>query len=351
MSKAYSLMEAYYQVYSESEQLDEVSSQTAMRASKEADRKAGMMAHNGDHNGSSKKRKQAVNLYQKALQRSAKKSEMNEGHDNYDLVMDYLLDEGYADTESDAEVIMANMSEEWLESILDEELTGWRKDYAIKRAEELRDRSRSAGDIAKRRSGGRHGIADKMDKRAASLIRVATKDIGGKWEANPTKRGGSGIKGEPKDMDDGVDKSRSNKTDKQLMKSKLRKRAIKSIREDYDNYDLIMAYLLDEGYADTEGDAEVIMANMSEEWLETIIEGIADKKTHPEQRATLRNKRYGFKILNPESPSASRARRKDHRERRGMRGNIGGEGGSEPRYQDNYTSEYPSFRVRGQGLA
>jgi hypothetical protein len=230
MSKAYSLMEAYYQVYSESEQLDEVSSQTAMRASKEADRRAGMMAHNGDKEGSSKKRKQAVNLYQKALQRSSK-SEMNEDLDVYDLIMSHLLDEGYADTESDAEVIMANMSEEWLEGILDEGLTGWRKDYAIKRAEELRDRSRDAGDIAKRRRGGKHGISDNMNKRAAALNRVATKEIGGKWEANPKKRGGSGIKGEPKDMDYGVDRSRSNKTDKQLMKSKLRKRAIKSIRE------------------------------------------------------------------------------------------------------------------------
>jgi hypothetical protein len=119
MSQAYSLMEAYHQVYSNSEQLDEISSQTAMRASREADKKAGMMAHNGDKEGSSKKRKQSVNLYQKALHRSSKKAEMNEEYDTYDLVMSYLLDEGYADTESDAEVIMANMSEEWLEIILE----------------------------------------------------------------------------------------------------------------------------------------------------------------------------------------------------------------------------------------
>jgi hypothetical protein len=115
----YTLMEAYYKVYDEVEQLDEVSAQTAMKASKAADDKANGMSHNGDHNGASKKRKQAVNLYQKALARAKNKTQANESVDNYDLIMSYLLDEGFADTEADAEVIMANMSEEWLEDILE----------------------------------------------------------------------------------------------------------------------------------------------------------------------------------------------------------------------------------------
>ncbi len=40
--------------------------------------------------------------------------------DPFDIVKGYLLDEGYADTEESALVIMANMSEEWRQSILDE---------------------------------------------------------------------------------------------------------------------------------------------------------------------------------------------------------------------------------------
>lgn len=43
-----------------------------------------------------------------------------EVEDHYDTVMDYLLDEGFAESEEDAEVIMANMSDEWREEILDE---------------------------------------------------------------------------------------------------------------------------------------------------------------------------------------------------------------------------------------
>ena len=40
--------------------------------------------------------------------------------DLFDVVIGHLLDEGYADTEEAALVIMSNMSEEWRESILDE---------------------------------------------------------------------------------------------------------------------------------------------------------------------------------------------------------------------------------------
>jgi hypothetical protein len=45
---------------------------------------------------------------------------MQESVDLYDIVLEHLLDEGYADSEEAATVIMANMSEEWREEILDE---------------------------------------------------------------------------------------------------------------------------------------------------------------------------------------------------------------------------------------
>jgi hypothetical protein len=45
---------------------------------------------------------------------------LGEDVDLYDVVLEHLLEEGYADTEEAATVIMANMSEEWREEILDE---------------------------------------------------------------------------------------------------------------------------------------------------------------------------------------------------------------------------------------
>jgi hypothetical protein len=43
-------------------------------------------------------------------------------------------------------------------------------------------------------------------------------------------------------------------------------------KEQADLYDIILSHLLDEGYADCLGSAEIILENMSEEWLEDIIE-------------------------------------------------------------------------------
>jgi len=43
--------------------------------------------------------------------------------DPFDIVMGHLIDEGYAESEEAAAVIMANMSEEWRESILEADLT------------------------------------------------------------------------------------------------------------------------------------------------------------------------------------------------------------------------------------
>ena len=57
-----------------------------------------------------------------ANQSRRERDSYDEELDTYDLVLEYLLDEGYCDDEQSAEVIMANMSEEWLAGILDEEI-------------------------------------------------------------------------------------------------------------------------------------------------------------------------------------------------------------------------------------
>jgi hypothetical protein len=50
-------------------------------------------------------------------------------------------------------------------------------------------------------------------------------------------------------------------------------------KEQVDLYDIILSHLLDEGYADTQEQAEVIMVNMSEDWKESIVlEEVLDEK-------------------------------------------------------------------------
>ena len=77
---------------------------------------------------------------------------------------------------------------------------------------------------------------------------------------------------------------------------KLRKqRVMGEIGESYDLYDVILEYLLDEGYADTNENALVIMANMSEEWRESIIEQQTDPLKTAAENSKKRNDAYGSK--------------------------------------------------------
>jgi len=67
--------------------------------------------------------------------------------------------------------------------------------------------------------------------------------------------------------------------DKQVEQRKKEKYRIK---EQVDLYDLVLSHLLDEGYAETIESAEVMMVNMSEEWRESICEGLGGMRRQPD---------------------------------------------------------------------
>ncbi len=71
---------------------------------------------------------------------------INSSFDMFDLVIGHLLDEGYANTEEAALAIMANMSEDWKESILDEAMSSYdrNRQRAAQRAA-ARNEARKAG--------------------------------------------------------------------------------------------------------------------------------------------------------------------------------------------------------------
>jgi hypothetical protein len=61
--------------------------------------------------------------------------------------------------------------------------------------------------------------------------------------------------------------------------------AKRRMSEDFDLFDTILEYLVAEGYADTNESALVIMANMSEEWRDSIVEG-EEKEEEPKKPFT-----------------------------------------------------------------
>ena len=81
--------------------------------------------------------------------------------------------------------------------------------------------------------------------------------------------------------------------------------------ESYDLFDYMMEYLIDEGYADTNENALVIMANMSEEWRESIIEQQTDPLKTAAENSAKRNDAYGskkFQQVVDDSPSNPRSK-------------------------------------------
>ena len=68
------------------------------------------------------KAKQSARGAQRSALTPNERKQLNMEFDLYDVILEYLISEGYADTNENALVIMANMSEEWRDSIV--EVTG-----------------------------------------------------------------------------------------------------------------------------------------------------------------------------------------------------------------------------------
>jgi len=87
-------------------------------------------------------------------------------------------------------------------------------------------------------------------------------------------------------------------------------------RQSFDVFDVIKGHLIDEGYADTEESALVIMANMSEEWKESIVEArVDDGKSKEDKRKirTARSGRAGVNLPNSSLHTGDIDRRHAHR--------------------------------------
>jgi hypothetical protein len=127
--------------------------------------------------------KRSPTFYRKDKHLSKMTKTQREDYDLYDIILSHLLDEGYAETPESAEVIMVNMSEEWrqsiVEEVLDEELTGARKqtasdmlDRKLRDVETLRKLS-----ARKRQKPEDLGSGNKARRRAGKEVKDSTLGI------------------------------------------------------------------------------------------------------------------------------------------------------------------------------
>ena len=134
--------------------------------------------------------------------------------------------------------------------------------------------------IAKKTGGG--SFADKATKLADRQTYGDKKKKDGRENLARKQRGdfrdttssSPGLHGYAYKSDDPKVKAKQSARGKQ--RGALTPNEKKQLNNSYDLYDVILSHLIDEGYADTEESALVIMGNMSEEWRQSIVEGLVD---------------------------------------------------------------------------
>ena len=211
-----SLQEAYMEVYSSTEEIDEATATppSKFNVRKGLDAKSRRLRRSSDFYAygkdpdpeerkiSTSKGEGGITKNPKKLRKQKALGEIGEQVDLYDIILSHLLDEGYAETPEAAEVIMVNMSEDWRESIveevLDEELTGARYKRAMEKAGGREALGKIPMTLAARVAVGREGQPLEVARKdPRNSVRTTTK--------GPTKRGGSGFKRRTKSDFQGVD--------------------------------------------------------------------------------------------------------------------------------------------------
>ena len=129
--------------------------------------------------------------------------------------------------------------------------------------------SSSGSTVLKRNTGASGGVLGSLDKFARDTAGKVGETIG-RNRGQQTGIPGAGTVG-------GVLGSQQGKQTYDNLKDKAGKVLGGFLKQDYEpnNFDFILEYLVAEGYADTNKAAIAIMANMSEEWRQSIVEKLS----------------------------------------------------------------------------
>jgi hypothetical protein len=315
------LQEAYNQVYQEVEQLDEASPiysrggeqrrtqtprQIGVKGAPHNIPKGGTTISDRDPQGTrlftgdqdrgkgSKAAKRAAALKPKEKSfpnrlRRADGQGIRDSYDYYDIILSHLLDEGYAETLEAAEAIMVNMDEEWAQSIVEEILDEAEGSYgqtpkataaygklAIKRRETPASEYSERGEKTKKVKSAEKNFYRTLNPDAGNRGKKSTKSI------HPAGR--KGMTQSDRDWSRGADEYGHSGYDGEggggsLPKGKKLERQKKTgvSAESFDLFDYILEHLVAEGYADTNEAAIAIMANMSGDWRQSIVEAATDQ--------------------------------------------------------------------------
>lgn len=208
----------------------------------------------------------------------------------YEAIVDFLASEGLVESYEEADELIEGMSDEEIYDILDE-VRGFggripkggtdyappfKNDIAQTRNESpASTRGRKALQNFRRNSGAgiqaARNAAGVRSKSGGPYDRQQGPDRSrNPLETAPDAGKPSGISMSP-DQRAKLAAERAERQGEGKRANKIRS-IMSGVSESYDNYDLILSHLLDEGYADSEDAALQIMSNMSEDWLDQIVE-------------------------------------------------------------------------------
>lgn len=199
----------------------------------------------------------------------------------YESIVDFLVSEGLVESLEEADEIISEMSDDEILDVLDE---------ASRPGQTIRGIERAGHQNISNRRLSASGSPFRSEKAMKKMEKTAK--IAGDAQAHYYRNVGS--------------------------------RRAKN--ESYDNYDLILSHLLDEGYADSEENAVKIMSNMSEEWVEDILEAKMESGKSEAEKKDIRGRRYAQSIgrgddydkMGPTAPNWVAAQRR--RNNKAMRG-------------------------------
>ena len=232
----------------------------------------------------------AANYDWRQGRRSSRSERLGLNKEEYEYLMNYILSERYADSYDEAEYLLENILEEDFDKIVEEfkDLSPEKEERVKKRIEDLTGKMQHHTDQSKRNA--KEFTKRKEGKGLLAIIKQIS--VGNE---GPRNRGLQHVAkarkyaNHIKNAQDALSRSSAGRSASLINKKNKVRQRLKNLgvnpdagpdsnnihrfrREDLDVYNLFLDYLLDEGYTDTEESALAIMANMSEEWISTILE-------------------------------------------------------------------------------
>ncbi len=261
--------------------------------------------------------------------------------EDFDIIVEFLFVEGYADTIESAELMAESISAEWVDEIMEKFDPKDYKEYHQNNHRDKRNPSDEWDAQEKDWQDSRGDIRDKHTQARGVKKKRGSKDVNEKYvrAMDTTGRGADRRahttdptvrpirrKPTPEKYKHSEAEFDSTLTSPGARKRKTERRQAVGGKSYTEAYEVIVDYLYSEGYANTIQFAELMAENISEDWMNEILEAYVELSATKKDAMTNRankllnkddwNKANKIEKARTHDPEASKAKERANRERR-----------------------------------